>query len=208
MKVFKIAVVAMLCLSVDAYAGLLDGLSKKSEVVPDFVVNHFMNQPFSALSPQHKSAAERTPCPSHIRKSCGKEKKCECSRIVVRSYADNSQVIYVTVSDGKIVEYTDQISFSRTFGFEKVYPSVRSFFGDTEPTEVYQFRDQYGYRGFSANWIFDGGYATGVFFCKLDKVAGTLSVTTPLRQCLLQAGQITLLRSPEKQTKKPVQIKY
>lgn len=208
MKVLQIAFVAVLSLGINVHAGIFDGFSKKEAVIPDFVANHFMNQPFSAISPQYKNATEKTTCPSHIQNSCGKGNRCECSRIVVRSYADNSQIIYVTVRDGKIVEYSDQISSSKTFGLEKVYPTVKSFFGSTEPTEVFQFRDQYGYRGFSANWVFDGGYATGSILCKLEKIAGATSVSVPLSQCLLQAGQITLLRSPEKSTKKPVHVKY
>lgn len=174
---------------------------------PEYLKNNFIGEEYSLLNKKYRNVGRDDSCADYMIKECKREDKCKCQAITLASSMYYNDNIYTGTKQGKIFYYTRIIDYGRN-DFEKVYPTVESFFGKTEPTEIYQ-NDDYGkWRGFKAYWKFNGGFGVATIFCPLKSVAGKSEVSSPFRECLMKNTQVGFTKKATSPNGKLVKLNY
>lgn len=170
-----------------------------ASAAPDFVGNHYVGQSPVQLTAKYGGALEKFNCGSDTSLSCAsKGLKCECRAVRLISEATHGRTLLATIANQRVISYSDIYTVSPRTNLQKILPSVRSFFGEEKPSQIYDLTTGgEGYQGQFLVWQFTGGEAQAVVFCPVTMVAGVKKVEAKVRDCLLKDARIYTHKSVE-----------
>lgn len=169
MKVIMV-LIAML-LSTSCSAGLID--------------NAPIGQSFDETKKKYNP--QKASCDDEVAKACSEKKlNCTCYEARLDFSRNKSRMLYITVSDNKIIYWSDNRNALEGM-MEGYFPKVKEFSGDHKPDLIFEGGASSHYKIYAAGWNIKDVFYFINMTCPLEKYGGKLEMKTPLRNCLVRA---------------------